>query len=261
MWVEHVDQLLVTARVDWARDRCPALRAPSMEMARWRPRRGWSTHGDQWPRKDSIYPMATTAASTDHDRLAPHLLPSERVIWSGRPNLSRWFSPIDLWLVPFSLLWGGFAIFWEVMVLLLARGGVILFALWGVPFVLIGQYMIWGRFLVRRFRRRHTTYALTDRRVLVLSHRWRSGEQLQASFLSHVPAINLRQRSDGSGTIQFGSASGMFGMSMWTSLADAGWPAPGSMASDLPVFFDIANVAAVYRVATEQRNAASVANA
>ena len=201
------------------------------------------------------------AAGTDHERLAPHLLPAERVIWTGRPSLSRWLSPIDLWLVPFTLMWGGLAILWEASVLVLARGGGILFALWGVPFVLIGQYMIWGRFLVRRFRRRHTTYALTDRRVLVLSRRWRGGEQLQASFLSQMPAINLRRRSDGSGTIQFGSAPGVFGMSMWASLADAGWPVAGSLAPDVPVFFDIADVAAVYQQATDQRNAASLAHA
>jgi hypothetical protein len=42
---------------------------------------------------------------------------------------------------------------------------------WGVPFVLIGPYMVLGRFLVRAIASRHTRYVLTDRRDRFV---WRS---------------------------------------------------------------------------------------
>jgi hypothetical protein len=43
------------------------------------------------------------------------LEPQERVLWWGGPKGGIRFRLIDLFLVPFSLLWGGGAIFWETM--------------------------------------------------------------------------------------------------------------------------------------------------
>jgi len=44
-------------------------------------------------------------------RLAPYLLPDETVLWTGRPDPAKHLGAIDIFLVPFSLLWGGFTIF------------------------------------------------------------------------------------------------------------------------------------------------------
>jgi hypothetical protein len=69
------------------------------------------------------------------------------------PNRGVIFHSDDWYVVPFSLLWGGFAIFWEAGVTGYGGnsprgGGAPLFMqLWGIPFVVLGQYMIWGRFL------------------------------------------------------------------------------------------------------------------
>jgi hypothetical protein len=43
----------------------------------------------------------------------PELLSGESIVWAGQPNTRVIFHKQDLYMVPFSLLWGGFAIFWE----------------------------------------------------------------------------------------------------------------------------------------------------
>ncbi|WP_147431961.1 hypothetical protein [Motilibacter peucedani] len=98
-------------------------------------------------------------------RLAPYLLTDESLLWSGRPDPHKHFTASDIFLVPFSLLWGGFAIFW--MTAALVNGAPVPFALFGVPFVALGLYMIFGRFFYKAKRKRETVYGLTDRRALV----------------------------------------------------------------------------------------------
>jgi hypothetical protein len=46
------------------------------------------------------------------DVFSSELLSDEAIEWTGRPNPAVVFHREDLYMIPFSLLWGGFAIFW-----------------------------------------------------------------------------------------------------------------------------------------------------
>lgn len=49
--------------------------------------------------------------------LRTELFAGETLLWSGQPEQKVLFHQQDWFAVPFSLLWGGFAIFWEAGVL------------------------------------------------------------------------------------------------------------------------------------------------
>ncbi len=155
------------------------------------------------------------------------LLAGERLLWSGQPTQGVRFRPNDVFLIPFSLLWGGFAIFWEFSVLTGGAPG--FFGLWGIPFVLIGLYMIVGRFWVDAQARAKTYYGLTDRRVLIVSGLL--SRVVRSLDLRHLPQVELRERADHSGSIRFGGPA--FGMAFYD-----GMPFPG-MAGNLPPAFDL----------------------
>ncbi|MFS8045747.1 PH domain-containing protein [Rhizobium sp. BR 314] len=163
--------------------------------------------------------------------------PGEKMLWAGRPKQGIMFSKNDALLVPFSLMWGGFAIFWESTVVTQA-GTPFFFKLWGVPFVLIGLYLIIGRFLVDAFVRARTQYAVTDRRIIISREGWFS--KLLTLSLQQLPNLDLDQKSDGTGTINFGPDSGATSgyrgkMSNWTPAL-----------SDVPRFLGITNVREVF---------------
>lgn len=130
----------------------------------------------------------------------------ERLLWTGKPSTKVVFHLSDRFLIPFSLMWGGFAIFWEAGV-----SGLLHFAnsspespsffmqLWGIPFVLIGQYMIWGRFFYSAYKKSNTYYAITNKRVMVLSL---SGtRKLMERYINTLDTISFTLRSDGIGSI------------------------------------------------------------
>jgi hypothetical protein len=124
----------------------------------------------------------------------------ERLLWSGRPRQGVRLRASDGFMVPFSLLWGGFAIFWEAMALRQSKSP--LFVLWGIPFVLIGIYLIVGRFFVDSYQRARTYYGVTDQRVLILSGLFT--RRTTSIALQNLGEVSVAERSDRSGSIVFG---------------------------------------------------------
>lgn len=181
------------------------------------------------------------------DRFRPYLLTGERVLWSGQPKQGFAFSGRDAFLIPFSLLWGGFAIFWNAMVWLIPDTGNgnpdWFFRLWGLPFLVIGLYLIFGRFIHDSSIRRRLSYAVTDQRVLVL----RSGRSPKFTSLDlhRLPRLELSEHRDGTGTISFDA-----GYPFLSSGRGSGYwvPALGSATQ----FFRIADPRKVYELIRNQ---------
>jgi hypothetical protein len=126
----------------------------------------------------------------DDEAFQDLLLDGERIAWSGRPAGGILFTGRDPFLIPFSLFWGGFAIFWEWMVLQAPKAPVIM-PLFGVPLVLVGLYFILGRFLVDAWLRSLTRYAVTNQRVLML--RLAPFSSFSAMAIDRLPASSLEE--------------------------------------------------------------------
>ena len=135
------------------------------------------------------------------DQFRDELNPGERIIWSGQPQQGLMLRAADIFMIPFSIMWGGFAIFWEFTVT--SKGAPFFFIIWGTPFILIGLYMIFGRFFVDKMQRSKTYYALTNERIIILSGLF--NQNVKTLRLNQLPEINISTRGNGKGTITFGA--------------------------------------------------------
>jgi hypothetical protein len=127
----------------------------------------------------------------------------------------------DAFFIPFSLLWCGFAIFWEAGVV--TSGAPWFFKLWGIPFVLVGLYVVAGRFVVEPKQRARTLYGITSSRVIIISGLLR--ESVQSIQLRGLHDVSLTERPDRSGSIRLGpSPFGSFFAPTWPGFNQTGTP-------------------------------------
>jgi len=164
------------------------------------------------------------------------LLPGERILWSGTPAAGLLLTGRDAFLVPFSLAWCGFAVFWTYEAT--RRGAPLLFYFIGGAFVCIGVFFAVGRFLADSWLRKRTSYAVTDRRILIFR------EPPFSSFtsldLDGLPQMQLVGAAGGRGSLRFGPSLSVFAnrnLSGWTPALD---PVPQFLAiEEAPKVFDL----------------------
>jgi hypothetical protein len=181
------------------------------------------------------------------DLIRGELSPSETLLWAGRPRQGFVLRAADAFLIPFSLLWGGFAIFWEVGVLSSGVEGAWFVALFGIPFVLIGLHMMFGRFWVDVRQRAATLYGVTSERVVIVSGVF--ARQVKSLSIDTLTDVSLTERGDGAGTITFGSIPPFY---WWYN--GAGWPGFGHQA--VPNFELAGEARQVYEIVRSAQRAA-----
>jgi hypothetical protein len=189
----------------------------------------------------------TNAPANDaalQQELRAQIEPGERLLWSGYPRQGVILRAQDLFMVPFSLMWGGFAMFWEYSVI--QADGPLIMKLWGIPFVLVGLWLIFGRFFTDAWLRGRTVYGVTNRRVLIISGFAR--RQVRSLQLLGLAELNNSENADGSGTITFGAGPAFN--------AVRGWPMSNQYMT--PAFEGIPNVRDVLQtIRNAQRSATS----
>lgn len=187
-------------------------------------------------------------ASLSHNPFRSYLLPGERILWSGQPKRGLALSARDTFLIPFSLLWGGFALFWNISVWTFpdTGDGIDWFMrLWGLPFLLVGFYLVVGRFIHDAAIRKRLFYGVTNQRILVL--RDRGSSKFTSLDIHRLPRLELSEHRDNTGTISFEADSSLFGVGTRNSF---GYWTPAL--SNAPQFFRIDNPRKVYELIRNQ---------
>ncbi len=95
------------------------------------------------------------------------------------------------------------------------------FLLWGAMFVVVGLFLVFGRFVMDAWLRQGMIYGLTDRRALI-SKPWPFAD-FAAISLDRVSDANLKEAESGRGTIRFGQPAPMWGgrgFSVWSPALD-----------------------------------------
>jgi len=126
--------------------------------------------------------------------------PSESLLWSGQPRTGLVLRSSDLMMIPFSILWGGFALFWEGTVL--AANAPLFAKLWGIPFVAVGLYMMIGRFFFDAYQRSKTFYGVTSERVIIVTNTF--GTSIKSLNIRMMPTVTLKEKKDDTGTVVLG---------------------------------------------------------
>jgi hypothetical protein len=177
--------------------------------------------------------------------ISSELSTGEQLVWSGRPRTGIRLTGADTFLIPFSLVWCGFAVFWEKSVLKMGAAG--FFPLFGLMFVVAGLYFVFGRFIADAIRRGKTFYGLTPRRAIIVSRIF--NRHVKSIDLASLDEISVSERADHSGTISLGAPSGM---NAWAAgMMGPSWP--GAAKYLPPAFEMIEGVKAVYEKIREHR--------
>lgn len=140
--------------------------------------------------------------------LRRELVTGERLLWSAQPIGKRLKSGFGIWL--FAIPWTAFALFWESLALLpwaasthtpdaFAYSFGIVMPLFGLPFILIGFWMLWKP--VREMRLAGSTvFGLTDRRLI----RVEEGRKRSVStvLLDQIGPMDRQEAKDGVGNLR-----------------------------------------------------------
>jgi hypothetical protein len=121
--------------------------------------------------------------------------------------------------------------------------------IWGIPFVVIGQYLIWGRFVYAAWKKKRIHYAVTNRRVMVVQTG--SSRQVASAYIDTLPTLIKESGSSGIGTLRFVESVPSGRNASWDGLA----------VGAVPTLVDIEDVDSVYHLVSDLREKSRSAKA
>jgi hypothetical protein len=126
------------------------------------------------------------------------LLNDEKILWIGQPETSVMLTRDDFLPILFGSVFLIMGVIYEMSVF---NDGELFPFLFGLLFVIVGAYLLFGRFIQKKYLKKRTYYAVTHQRVLILTNFMSKG--LQSKYIHKISDINKTVSNSGIGTIQF----------------------------------------------------------
>lgn len=177
----------------------------------------------------------------DEQKIRSELRPKEQLLWCGQPYTGLLFRPIDIPITIFGLLWTVMVIGGIVnAVAQPGHTGVLVFF---IPFICVGFFILFGRFLLDAWLRSKTVYAISDQRAMIMTGIF--SQTVRSFHLDTMSEITVTERRNGYGRIVFGPAN------PWEQ-----WNAPSGMGNNplAPSAFEcVEGVRKIYETLSDAR--------
>jgi len=134
------------------------------------------------------------------------LATDEVILWQGRPDGQIAWRDLLSFESAFGLFFAGFATFWIAGAASITGGRTIgggiagvfsFFPLFGIPFLLVGLYLVVGRIFWDAFSRRHTWYTLTNQAAFIARDIF-GRRSLKRNPIGDMSNIDLQDNTPGS---------------------------------------------------------------
>ncbi len=132
----------------------------------------------------------------EYSFIRPYLVNDEYVLWKGKPEKGNIFVSREIAVTFFGIFWLAFSLFWESAAI--KSSGSVFFALWGVPFICIGLYLVFGRFIQTAYLRNKTFYVITNQKIII-----KRGNRITMHDGKDLPPMDVEIHKNGNGTILF----------------------------------------------------------
>ena len=122
------------------------------------------------------------------DTFRKHLQEGEYFVWRCRPDQRVIFNKADRWLVPLTLVLGSVGVVGGFTVLANASNRSPLAIALAVAAIALSLYATVGRFFYKNWKKKHTWYVVTNRRIMFLESS--SGDQIKSIDINAIPKID-----------------------------------------------------------------------
>jgi hypothetical protein len=136
---------------------------------------------------------------------ALELSKDEKIVWEGKPKQGIVLRYTDIALIPFSIIWTIATLIFELVSF--EPDFPIYLSIIGIPFLIIGLFLLIGRYILDTKRRKNIFYWITNKRIIIKGEKLRN--TVQYYQILGIYGITIKHKDRKFGTIVLGNEQGL----------------------------------------------------